>query len=130
MLDFINPKIIAGIEILTAASTVYFWIKWFRTEHKEPWLPEGYIEHERCFVYPDMLMSFLLFTAAALLFRGHSLGGRLSLVCGGMMLFLCILDTVYFIQNNMLSKDTGGAENFGIILPLFLISLLLIIRFI
>ena len=64
-----------------------------------------------------------------LLFAGIALGERLSLVCGGMMLFLSILDTVYFAQNNMLSKETGGAENFGIIIPLLLISLMLIVRF-
>jgi hypothetical protein len=130
MLDFIPPGIIAALQLLTAAGIIHFWFNWFRTEHNEPWLPQGYIIHERCFVYPDTVMSVLLVCAAVLLFAKHPLGERLSLVCGGMMLFLAILDTVYFIQNNMLEKDTGRAENLGVIVPLLILGPLMILRFI
>ena len=130
MLNFINPKFFAGLELLTAAGVIHFWLNWFKTDHNEPWLPEGYVKHEKCFVYPDMVMSFLLIVSAILIFADINLGERLSLVCGGMMLFLSILDTAYFAQNNMFSKETGGADNLLIVIPLFLISLMLIIRFI
>lgn len=130
MLEFIRPDIIAVLQLVTAAGIVHFWIKWFRTEHNEPWLPEGYIIHERCFVYPDTVMCVLLVCSAVLLLTKHPLGERLALVCGGMMLFLAILDTVYFIQNKMLSKDTGGTGNLGVIVPLLIMGLLMILRFI
>lgn len=130
MLEFIHPNVIALLQLATAVGIAHFWIKWFRTEHNEPWLPQGYILHERCFVYPDAVMSVLLVCAAVLLMIKHPLGERLTLVCGGMMLFLAILDTVYFIQNNMLVKDRGGAENLGVIVPLMIMGPLMILRFI
>jgi len=61
----------------------------------EPWLPKGYVEHERCFVYPDSLLSLLLLISAMLLWFGNPLGERLSLVCGGMILFLAVIDIAY-----------------------------------
>jgi len=68
MLDFINPKIVAVAQIFMAIGIIRFWIKWFRTEQNEPWLPAGYMEHERTFVYPDTVMSILMMISAVLLF--------------------------------------------------------------
>ncbi len=130
MLDFIRVEIVAVAQIIMAAGTVNFWIKWFRTDHVQPWLPKGYIEHERCFVYPDSVMSVLMIASAILLFMGHSLGERLSLVCGGMMLFLAIADIAYFKQNNMFVMERGGKESFGLVIPMVIMSLLMILRFI
>lgn len=130
MLDFINPKIIAVAQILTSIGIIHFWITWFRKEHNEPWLPPGYVAHERCFVYSDSVMSVLLVTAAVLLFLGHERGESLTLVCGGMMLFLTILDTVYFLQNDMFDKDKGRSENLGVVVPTAIMSVVMILRFI
>ncbi len=129
MLDFINPKIVAVIQILASLGIAQFWTTWLRTEHKEPWLPTGYAEHERCFVYPDSVMAALMVVAAILLLLGNGLGERLTLVCGGMMLFLTVIDTAYFLQNGMFSKEKGGAGNLSLILVLGVVSLLMILRF-
>jgi hypothetical protein len=129
MLDFINPKIIAAVQILTSLGIAHFWTTWLRTEHEEPWLPTGYVEHERCFVYPDSVLAALMVVAAVLLFLGNALGERLTLVCGGMMLFLVVIDTAYFLQNGMFAKEKGGAENLRLILVLIVVSLLMILRF-
>lgn len=129
MLGFISVKIVAAAQIIMAAGIAHFWINWFRTEHNEPWLPVGYMEHERSFVYPDAVMSVLMITSAILLLMGHSLGERLTLVCGGMMLFLTIIDIAYLKQNDMFAKDRGGKESWGLVIPMIIMSLLMILRF-
>jgi hypothetical protein len=129
MLDFIDPRIVAAVQILVAIGIARFWTTWLRAEHEEPWLPTGYVEHERCFVYPDSVLAALMVVAAILLFLGNSLGERLTLVCGGMMLFLAVIDTAYFLQNGMFARQKGGAENLRLILILSVVSLLMILRF-
>ena len=129
MLDFIDPRIVAVVQILVAMGIVQFWMKWFRTEHNEPWLPTGYTLHERCFVYPDSVLAVMMVASAILLLLGESLGERLTLVCGGMMLFLVVIDTAYFLQNGMFAKEKGGAANLRLSLLLSLASLLMILRF-
>ena len=129
MLDFIDARIVAAVQILVAMGIARFWTTWLRTEHEEPWLPTGYVEHERCFVYPDSVLAALMVVAAILLFLGKPLGERLTLVCGGMMLFLTVIDTAYFLQNGMFTKEKGGAEHLPLILILTVVSLLMILRF-
>jgi hypothetical protein len=129
MLDFISPKIIAIAQLAMAAGIIRFWFIWFRTEHNEPWLPAGYMEHERVFVYPDSVLSLLMIISAILLFIENPLGNTLTLVCGGMMLFLTIIDIAYFAQHGMFAKERGGAENWGLIIPLAIMSFLMIVRF-
>ena len=129
MLEFIDPRIVAAAQILVALGIARFWATWLRTEHEEPWLPTGYVEHERCFVYPDSVLAALMVIAAVLLLAGNPLGERLTLVCGGMMLFLTVIDTAYFLQNGMFAKEKGGAENLRLILVLAFVSLLMILRF-
>jgi hypothetical protein len=68
--------------------------------------------------------------SAILLFLGKPLGDRLTLVCGGMMLFLLVIDTAYFIQNGMFAKEKGGAGNLRLTFVLTLVTLLMILRFI
>ena len=130
MLNFIPVQVVALAQLAMVVGIVNFWIKWFRSEHNQPWLPAGYIEHERCFVYPDAVMSVLMIFSAILLFMGNPLGERLTLVCGGMMLFLAIIDTAYFKQNGMFEKDKGGKENIGLVIPMIVMSLLMVLRFI
>ncbi|MBN2297621.1 MAG: hypothetical protein JXM72_03455 [Deltaproteobacteria bacterium] len=129
MLDFIDVKIVAVAQFAMAAGIIHFWFKWFRTEHNESWLPRGYIEHERCFVYPDSVMSILMVISAVLLIAGNPSGQTLTLVCGGMMLFLTVIDTAYFMQNGMFARDKGGIDNFFLVLPMVIMSVLMIVRF-
>ena len=130
MLDFINPKIIALAQLVMAAGIIRFWFIWFRTEHNEPWLPTGYMEHERTFVYPDSVMSVLMVFAAMLLFLDNPIGEKLTLVCGGMMLFLTVIDIAYFAQHGLFAKERGGKENLGLVIPMVIMSFLMIFRFI
>ncbi len=130
MLDFIDFRIVAAAQLIMAAGIIHFWITWFRKEHNEPWLPTGYVEHERVFVYPDAVMSTLMIVSAILLLMGNPLGERLALVCGGMVLFLTIIDIAYFAQHRMFARERGGRENLSLVIPMVIMSLLLILRFI
>jgi hypothetical protein len=130
MLDFIDPRIVAVVQILAALGIAQFWATWLRTEHNEPWLPTGYVLHERCFVYPDSVLAVLMVLSAILHFLGKPLGERLTLVCGGMMLFLLVIDTAYFIQNGMFAKEKGGTANLRLTIVLTFVTLLMILRFI
>ncbi len=129
MLAFIPPWIIALAQVATAIGIARFWIVWFRTEHRQPWLPRGYHEHERVFVFPDTVLSTLLVVSAALLVLGKAAGATLALVCGGMMLFLTIIDVAYFAQHGMFARARNGLENLGVVVPLAVMSTLLIARF-
>ena len=82
MLDFIDARIVAAVQILTAIGIARFWITWLRTEHEEPWLPVGYVEHERCFVYPDSVLAALMVVAAILLILGNALPKWIVVVGG------------------------------------------------
>ena len=130
MLSFIDPRIVAIAQIAMAAGTISFWFKFFRTEHNEPWLPPGFLEHERTFVYPDSVMSILMIISAVLHFLKHPLAGNLTLVCGGMMLFLMIIDMAYFIQHGLFSKEKNGMGHLGIMISMVILSFLMIFRFI
>jgi hypothetical protein len=87
------------------------------------------MEHERTFVYPDTVMSILMMISAFLLLLDKPLGPSLALVCGGMMLFLTIIDIAYFAQHNLFARDRGGAENWGLVIPMVVMSFLMIGRF-
>ncbi len=130
MLTFIDPRIVAVAQILMAAGIIHFWYKWFRTEHKEPWLPSGYVEHERVFVFPDSVLSILMTISAILHFMHHPVAGNLTLVCGGMMLFLTVIDIAYFAQHGMFSRDKRGLEQWSLVVPMVLMSVLMILPFI
>lgn len=125
----VHMLVIAVIEILMAVGITLFWFTWLRQEHDEPWLPAGFIEHERVFVYPDLTMSLLLVISAILLLNGFSAGKRLSLVCAGMMLFLAVIDTAYFIQHGMFAKEKDGWFHFSIVALFFAVSFFIGITF-
>jgi hypothetical protein len=100
--------LMATIEILMGGGLLYFWYTFFTTEQDLSDKPEGWYLHERSFVFPDVTIALLLFVSAGLLLAGNVLGERTSLVAGGMLLFLGIIDVAYHVQNGMLS---GGAKN-------------------
>jgi hypothetical protein len=121
--------IIAGLEIVAAMAIAAFWGFWFRQEHAEEWLPDGYVQHERAFVFPDALLSVLLVMSATLLVAGVPLGRSLSLVCAGMLAFLGILDAAYFWQAGLFARGRGGPANAAIVAAVLTLSVVLAVYF-
>lgn len=119
---------VAGVlQVLTAAGIATFWLTWFRESHDEAWLPRGYAEHERVFVYPDTLCATLLVVSAVLGVLEVPLAGSLALVAAGMLLFLGVIDAAYFAQHRMFARERGGLVNAGVVAGVLVVAVFLFV---
>lgn len=114
-------------QVLVATGIALFWLTWFREVHDEPWLPAGYVDHERVFVYPDSILAVLLLTSAALTVAEEPAGRTVALVCAGMLLFLGVIDLAYFAQHRMFLRARGGAVNAVVVCGVLALSALLVV---
>ena len=121
--------LVAGAEVLAALLIAGFWLTWFRQPHTEPWLPTGYVEHERVFVFPDSVLALVLLTSAVLLILEDRLGGSLALVAGGMLTFLGVIDLAYFAQHGMFAREREGALNLALVVGILTLAAILVVRY-
>lgn len=119
--------IIAGLEVTAALGIAAFWVAWFREGHDQSWLPPGYAQHERVFVFPDALLAALLVVSAALLVAEDPLGRALALVCAGMLVFLGILDAAYFWQTGLFARERGGLVNAAVVAGVLALGVVLFV---
>lgn len=118
---------VAALQVLTAAGIAAFWLTWFREPHDEPWLPVGYVEHERVFVYPDSLLATLLVLSAGLSVAGRPLGSTLGLVCAGMLVFLGVIDAAYYARHGMYARARDGVLNGAVVAAVLVVSAVLVV---
>ena len=121
--------VVAGLEVAAALGIAVFWVTWFREAHDEEWLPEGYVQHERVFVFPDSVLALLLVASAILLVTGQPLGRPLSLVCAGMLAFLGLIDAAYFWQTGLFARERGGVANAAVVVGVLGLTLVLVCVF-
>ena len=129
MTDNAATWVLAGIMVLGALVFATFWVVWFRQAHDQSWLPEGYRDHETPFVFSDTVLALVLVAAAVLLVLEEPLGESLSLVAGGMPVFLGILDAAYFWRTGMFTPEHEGYANLAIVLAALAGGIFLIVRF-
>jgi len=144
MTDSVATWVIAGLEVVAALGIATYWVTWFREPHDEPWLPEGYVEHETPFVFADAILATVLVLAAVLQVtepplgpvaelavggRRPGLGNSLGLVAAGMLAFLGILDLAYFTRTGLFKREHGGIINIGVVAGTLMMSLILAVRF-
>jgi len=135
--------LIAGLEVVAALGIAAYWITWFRQPHDEPWLPDGYIDHETPFVYADSVLAIVLVMAAVLqvseappgeiemlVSRSRPVGESLGLVAAGMLAFLGILDFAYFARTGLFKKEHEGIVSGGVVAGVLLLAAILVVRFI
>lgn len=135
--------IVAALEVMAALGIVAYWIMWFRQPHVEPWLPDGYIDHEAPFVYSDSVLAIVLVIAAVLqvaegppgeiemlVSRSRPVGESLGLVAAGMLAFLGIIDVAYFTRTGLFRREHDGLINTGVVAGVLLLSVILTVRFI
>jgi hypothetical protein len=120
----------AGLMVLGALIFAIFWVTWFRQEHKQPWLPAGYREHELPFVFSDTLLALLLVAAAVLLVLEEPIGESLTLVAGGMLVFLGVLDAAYFWRTGMFAPKHEGYANLAVVVAVLAGGIFLIVRYV
>ena len=119
----------AAIQIVTAIGIVAFWATWFRQPHDEPWLPAGYEEHERVFVFPDSVCATLLVASAVLAVLEQSWGDTLGLVAAGMLLFLGIIDGAYYAEHGLYARRRDGLLNAGIVIAVLVVAVLQVVTY-
>jgi para-nitrobenzyl esterase len=122
----VGTWVIASLEVAAALGIAVFWVTWFREDHDQEWLPPGYVQHERAFVFPDLVLAALLVLSATLLVSGHPLGRTLSLVCAGMLVFLGLLDAAYFGQTGLLARERGGRVNVAVVVAVLGLAVVLV----
>lgn len=120
------PLVVAGLAAATAVGIAVFWFTWLRTEHDEPWLPEGYVEHERAFVVPDSVLAVLLLTGAVLTVLEVAAARVLALVAAGMLVFLGLIDAAYFVRTGLFARERGGIGNAALVVWVLVLAGLLI----
>jgi hypothetical protein len=120
--------VLAALMVVTAAGIAVFWVTWLRAEHTEPWLPAGYVEHERAFVVPDSVLAVTLVIAAGLLVGEVALGRSLALLAAGMLVFLGLLDAVYFARTGLFRRERGGIGNLGVVAGVLTLAVLIVAR--
>jgi len=134
--------IVAALEVVAALGIAAYWLTWFRQPHDEPWLPDGYIDHEIPIVFADAILAAVLVTAAVLqvteappgaiemlVSRARPAGESLALIAAGMLAFLGILDLAYFARTGLFKREHGGIINVGVVVGVLLLSVILAARF-
>ena len=119
---------LAGAMLVAALAIAAVWVTWLRAEHDEPWLPAGYVEHERAFVVPDSVLAVLLVAAAVLLVAEAPLGRSLALLSAGMLTFLGLLDAAYFARTGLFRRDRGGVGNVAVVAGVLVLAGLIVAR--
>ncbi|MCL1693466.1 MAG: hypothetical protein M3096_07280 [Actinomycetia bacterium] len=135
--------IVAALEVVAALVIMTYWITWFRQPHDEPWLPDGYVDHETPFVYADAILAIVLVTAAVLQVteappgaiemlgpRSRPVGESLGLIAAGMLTFLGILDLAYFARTGLFRREHDGIVNAGIVAGVLFLGVILALRFV
>lgn len=129
MTDDLATWAVAGWCLATAIGIAAYWTTWFRVPHTEPWLPVGYVEHERVFVFPDSVLATLLTATAVTLVRGSPVGPSLALVGAGLLTFLGVIDAAYFAQHGLFARDRDGLLNGFLVVAVLALAAVLVLRY-
>lgn len=115
--------IIAILQIIFAAGLIGFWIYFFLFENKDPEKEEYYLKHERSFPLPDLgLITVSLIVAAIGLLSNQRYGVFFTVVAGGALLFLGLIDFAFNLQNKRFTtKDMDAYMSiFIVVVALFM----------
>lgn len=117
------------LELITALGIVLFWIYFFAVENSNPKNTSIYLAYERAFPLADIgWLSLALVIGAIGLLRMKKYGILFSLVGGGAMIFLGLLDMSFnTLQGNYTKSVADGIMNGFINLWSLLFGIFLII---
>ena len=131
MLNFISINMMIGLQVFLAVVITTFWVTFLSSADKKDFshMPDGYLLHEKSFVWPDAVIVILMLISAVLLYLGNPLGEHLALVAGGMTLFLGVIDIAYEYANEMYKAPRGSVGEFTSTVLIAVIAIIIIIRF-
>ena len=121
--------ILAIFQIILAVGIVGFWIFFFMVENKDPEKKEWYLKHERSFPLPDLgLITVCLLIAATGLLIGERYGIFFTIVAGGGLMFLGLIDLAFNLQNGLFkTKDMDAYMSIGIVSIVLIMGVLSLI---
>jgi hypothetical protein len=121
--------ILAILQIIFAAGLIGFWIFFFLVENKDPNKEEWYIKHERSFPLPDLgLITVCLIVAAIGLLLNQRFGTFFTIVAGGALLFLGLIDFSFNLQNKRFTtKDMDAYMSIFIVAVALIMGVLCLI---
>lgn len=99
-------RIIAYLELLTAAGLILFWIGFFTIGLAPVNAPDCYFAYEHSFPLPDITMAVIMMIGGVILLKGKDTGRTISLACSGALVFLGLLDFSFNIQNGVYLTST------------------------
>jgi len=114
--------ILAILQIILAAGITGFWIFFFMIENRDPEKEDWYLKHERSFPLPDIgLITVCLLVAATGLLIGERFGIFFTIVAGGGLMFLGLIDFAFNLQNGLFKT-----KNLDAYMSLSIVSIVLI----
>ena len=118
--------VLAVLQIILAIGIVGFWIFFFKVENKNPEKEEWYLKHERSFPLPDLgLVAVCLLVAAVGLIIGDRFGIFFTIVAGGGLMFLGLIDLAFNLQNGLFkTKDMNAYMSIGIVAIVLIMGVL------
>ena len=101
-------KVVAGLLALTAVLTLAFWVTFFvdyagQAESYFARQCAGWFLWERSFPAADLWAATACFIAAVGLWKKRSWGGLFALLGGSALIFLGLMDALFFLQNGLYS---------------------------
>ena len=118
--------VLAVLQIILAIGIVGFWIFFFKVENKNPEKEEWYLKHEKSFPLPDLgLVTVCLLVAAVGLIIGDRFGIFFTIVAGGGLMFLGLIDLAFNLQNGLFkTKDMNAYMSIGIVAIVLIMGVL------
>lgn len=102
--------VLAILQIILAVGIAAFWIYFFMVENKNPEKEDWYLKHERSFPLPDLgLVTVCLLVAAVGLIIGERFGIFFTIVAGGGLMFLGLIDLAFNLQNGLFKTKNMDA---------------------
>ncbi|MFX0012695.1 MAG: hypothetical protein ACFE9R_20460 [Candidatus Hermodarchaeota archaeon] len=121
--------VLAILQIILAIGIVAFWIYFFMVENKNPEKEEWYLKHERSFPLPDLgLVTVCLLVAAVGLLIGERFGIFFTIVAGGGLMFLGLIDLAFNLQNGLFkTKNMDAYMSIAIVAIVLIMGVLTLI---
>ena len=121
--------VLAVFQIIVAIGIAAFWVFFFMVENKNPEKEDWYLRHERSFPLPDLgLITICLLIAATGLITGERFGVFFTIVSGGGLMFLGLIDLAFNLQNGLFkTKNMDAYMSIGIVSIVLIMGILCLI---